>query len=126
MPRILLFVAAGAALLAHGALAAEPAPPLSPEVARAAEEIAAACVARGEPAARCACGVRIAQEELDPRVFVLVPKVEPLIDAPPLVALTGLSEALDGAGLSLKDGVAAYETIRANRARVRRECAAAK
>lgn len=110
--------ALGLALLAPAALAHA-----SGEAGKTAAAIHSACVERGEKPEVCACGVGLAYGKLDPKVFALVPKIDPLLDEPDQGrALMGLAVLLQGSGLTLQDGMAAYETIRANRRTMREIC----
>lgn len=100
-----------------------PAAAQTSDAGRTAAAIQQACVARGEPATVCACGVGLAYAKLDPKVFALVPRIDPLLDEQDQGrALMSLAMLLQGSGLSVQDGMAAYETIRANRRTMREIC----
>jgi hypothetical protein len=103
----------GAALVV---LAGAPAGAVEPEMVGAARAIQSACVAHGQDARVCACGVGLAYAQLDPKVFRLMPKVEPLLDLKDKPAqLMGLLSLATQNGLSVADLQAAADTIRANR-----------
>ncbi len=105
-----------AATAAPSAVRAEDATSAAGKTAAAIHQ---ACVARGEPVAVCACGVGLAYAKLDPKVFALVPQIDPLLDEKDQGrALMSLAMMLQGSGLTVQDGMAAYESIRANRKNV--------
>jgi hypothetical protein len=107
------------ALAAH---AQQPAA-VPPDMVDAAKSIQTGCVKRGEYARVCACGVGLAYAQLDPKVFKLVPKVEPLLDQKDkTAATTGLVTLAASSGLGISDLMGAYDTIRANRQVVRQVC----
>lgn len=94
-----------------------------PDMAAAAKAIQAGCVKRGEDARVCACGVGLSYAKLDPKVFVLIPRVEPLLDEKDKAKATmGLIAAASGSGLAVPDLQRAYDSIRANRTTVREIC----
>jgi hypothetical protein len=91
--------------------------------ADSARAIQAACVRRGEGVAVCACGVGLAYARLDPRVFALIPDVEPLLsERDQFKAIAGLVALADAKGLSVSDLQTAYQTIRDNRREVAVVC----
>lgn len=82
------------------------------------------CVRRREDARVCACGVGVAYAKLEPAVFALIPRLDPLIDEPDRARqLTGLLTVASQSRLTPQQVQAAYDTIRANRATVRAVCA---
>jgi hypothetical protein len=97
--------------------------PVTPEAVATAKAIQTSCIKRGEDSRVCACSVGLAYAQLDPRVFKLVPQVEPLLDEKNQAAAAGqlLSLAMAN-GLGVGDLQAAYTTIRANRETVRQIC----
>jgi hypothetical protein len=112
----------GVSLFAGGALAAGTAAP-DPEMTAAAQKIQKACVARGEDSRVCACGVGLGYAQLEPKTFMLIPEVEPLLDEPDkFKAISGLVAAANKRGLNASDLMSAYETIRANREASRGIC----
>jgi hypothetical protein len=111
---------AGFAVLAGQAPAQEAIPA---EMVNAAKAIQAGCVKRGEDSRVCACSVGIAYSKLEPKVFRMVPQIDPLLDqknqATATLQLLSLASAN---GLGVSDLQTAYNTIRANRAVVRQIC----
>ncbi|MGE3302742.1 MAG: hypothetical protein AB7M12_06480 [Hyphomonadaceae bacterium] len=94
-----------------------------PDMVDAAKAGQASCVKRGEDARVCACGVGLAYAQLDPKVFKLIPQVEPLLDQKSGGAATGqLLMMAAGSGLSASDLISAYDIIKANRATVKQVC----
>lgn len=93
------------------------------DMVNAAKAIQAGCVKRGEDSRVCACSVGIAYSKLEPKVFRMVPQIDPLLDQKNQAAATGqlLSLAMSN-GLGIGDLQSAYDTIRANRAVVRQIC----
>jgi hypothetical protein len=97
--------------------------PVDPEMTAAAKKIQAGCVARGEDARVCACGVGLGYAQLDPKTFKLIPDVEPLLDEKDkFKALSGLAAAAGKRGVSTSELMTAYNTIRANRTASRAVC----
>jgi hypothetical protein len=97
--------------------------PAAPEMVSAAKAIQTACVKRGEDARVCACSVGLAYAKLDPKVFRIVPQVEPLLDQKNQAAATvQLLSLASSSGLGINDLQLAYHTIRDNRATVREIC----
>jgi hypothetical protein len=97
--------------------------PAAPEMVSAAKAIQAGCVKRGEDARVCACSVGLAYAKLDPKVFKIVPQVEPLLDQKNQAAATvQLLSLASNNGLGISDLQTAYQTIRDNRATVREIC----
>lgn len=91
----------------------------SPAPAESARAIQSACVRRGEAVAVCACGVGLAYARLDPRVFALIPDVEPLLaERDQFRAIAGLVALAGAKGLAVSDLQTAYQTIRDNRREV--------
>ena len=89
----------------------------------AAKAIQAGCVKRGEDARVCSCSVGLAYAELDPKVFKLVPQIEPLLEQKnQVMAIGGLVSMASANGLGVADLQTAYDTIRANRDVVRQIC----
>lgn len=123
--RALKTALAAIAVAAFAALAGQaPAQEAVPaEMVNAAKAIQAGCVKRGEDSRVCACSVGIAYSKLDPKVFRMVPQIDPLLDqknqATATLQLLSLASAN---GLGVNDLQAAYNTIRANRAVVRQIC----
>lgn len=123
--RLLIGGAAGlfVAFAGLAALAAPAAGPPDAEMTAAAQKIQKSCVARGEDARVCACGVGLGYAQLDPAAFKLVPEVEPLLDQPDkFAAISGLVAAGNKRGLSVSDLMAAYDTIKANKEASRGIC----
>jgi hypothetical protein len=107
------FVAAFAGL---AALAAPASGPPDAEMTAAAQNIQKSCVARGEDARVCACGIGLGYAQLEPATFKLIPEVEPLLNEPDkFKAISGLVAAGNKRGLSVSDLMTAYDTIKANR-----------
>lgn len=118
--RISPLVFAAALVLAVPA-AAQDAP--APEMVSAAKSIQTACVKRGEDARVCACSVGLAYAKLDPKVFMMVPQIEPLLEQKNQAAATmQLLSLASSNGLGISDLQTAYQTIRDNRATVRQIC----
>lgn len=114
---------AAVALLASAAGAQAPAAPTTAQMAAAATQIQKGCVERGEEATVCACGVGLAYGKLEPGVFLLIPKIEPLLDEKDaLKAISALTKAITEAGLTVDQGQRAYEAIRTNRKTVKDIC----
>jgi hypothetical protein len=111
---------AGAAAVAAPASGQETIPA---DMVNAAKAIQAGCVKRGEDSRICACSVGIAYSKLEPKVFRMVPQIEPLLDQKNQAAATmQLLQLASANGLGVSDLQTAYETIRANRAVVRQIC----
>lgn len=111
---------AGAAAFAGLAPAQEAIPA---DMVSAAKAIQAGCVKRGEDSRVCACSVGIAYSKLEPKVFRMVPQIDPLLDQKNQAGATLQLLSLASAnGLGISDLQAAYDTIRANRAVVRQIC----
>lgn len=111
---------AGFAAIAGQAPAQETIPA---DMVNAAKAIQAGCVKRGEDARVCACSVGIAYSKLEPKVFRMVPQIDPLLDQKNQAGATLQLLSLASAnGLGVSDLQAAYDTIRANRAVVRQIC----
>jgi hypothetical protein len=88
-----------------------------------AQQIHTACVRRGEDPRVCACSVGVAAAKLDPRVFRILPEVEPLADERDKgKQILGLVQLAQRSGLSVQDLQTAHEAIRANRAVVAQVC----
>jgi hypothetical protein len=120
--RLVAIAAALVALAATGAARAQEPPNLG-ELQTAAKAVQAACVRDGENAQVCACGVGIAYARLDPRVFVVVPALEPLLkEKDPLRVIAGVAQVATSRNLSIADAQKAYETVRANRQEVKNIC----
>jgi hypothetical protein len=121
-----MFVPALFAALVAGLAIAAPAPAqdqASPEMATAAKAIQGSCVKRGEDSRVCACSVGLAYAKLDPKVFKIMPEVEPLLDNKNQAAATlQLLSLASSNGIGVSDLQAAYQTIRDNRATVRQIC----
>jgi hypothetical protein len=67
--------------------------------------------------------VGLAYARLDPRVFALIPDVEPLLsERDQFKAIAGLVALADAKGLSVSDLQTAYQTIRDNRREVAVVC----
>lgn len=120
-----LAVIAAAALAAL--FAAAPAPSAQAQTGddpgQIARQIQDGCVRRREDPRVCACGVGIAYSKLEPGVFALLPKLDPLVDEPDRTRqINGLLGVASSSHLSPQQVQAAYETIRANRATVRVIC----
>ena len=97
--------------------------PIDPEMTAAAKKIQAGCVARGEDARVCACGVGLGYAQLEPKTFKLIPDVEPLLDEKDkFKALSGLAAAAGARGISTGELMTAYNTIRANRTASKAVC----
>jgi hypothetical protein len=108
---------AGVAWAGGQALAVEPA------MIDAARGIQSACLARGEDSRVCSCGVGLAYAQLDPKVFMLMPKIEPLLaQKDQTAALIGLISIASKSGVGVADLQTAYQTIRANRDTVNAVC----
>ena len=121
----LAIIATAAALAAL--VAVSPAPSAQAQTAadpgQVARQIQDGCMRRGEDARVCACGVGVAYSKLEPAVFSLIPKLDPLVDEPNRTKqITGLLSVASSSQLSPQQVQAAYETIRANRATVRLVC----
>jgi hypothetical protein len=109
-----------AAFTASSALAQAP---IGADMVDAAKAIQSGCVKRGEDARVCSCSVGLAYAQLEPKVFKLVPQVEPLLEQKnQLVAVGSLMSLASANGLGVADLQSAYDTIRANRAVVRQIC----
>lgn len=94
-----------------------------PGMVSAAKSIQASCVKRGEDARVCACSVGVAYTKLDPKVFKMVPQIEPLLEQKNQAAATmQLLSLASSNGLAISDLQTAYQTIRDNRATVRQIC----
>jgi hypothetical protein len=93
------------------------------DMVTAAKAIQAGCVKRGQDSRVCACSVGIAYSKLEPKVFRMVPQIDPLLDQKNQAAATGqlLTLAMSN-GLGIGDLQSAYDAIRANRAVVRQIC----
>ena len=97
--------------------------PIDPEMTAAAKKIQAGCVARGEDARVCACGVGLGYAQLEPKTFKLIPDVEPLLDEKDTFkAISGLASAAGKRGISTSELMTAYNTIRANRTASKAVC----
>jgi hypothetical protein len=97
--------------------------PADPEMTAAAKKIQAGCVARGEDARVCACGVGLGYAQLEPKTFKLIPDVDHLLDEKDTFkALSGLAAAAGKRGISTSELMTAYNTIRANRTASRAVC----
>jgi hypothetical protein len=93
------------------------------DMIEAAKAIQAGCVKRGEDARVCSCSVGIAYSKLDPKVFKLVPQIEPLLDQKnQVMAIGGLVSMASANGLGVADLQNAYDAIRTNRDVVRQIC----
>jgi hypothetical protein len=104
-------------------LASAPALAVEPAMVEAAKEIQSACVTKGEDSRVCSCGVGLAYAQLDPKVFKLIPKVEPLLDLKDKSAqILGLISLASQNGLSVTEVQSAADTIRANHATVNAIC----
>jgi hypothetical protein len=105
------------------AQAQAPAATIPADMVNAAKAIQAGCVKRGEDSRVCACSVGIAYSKLEPKVFRMVPQIDPLLDQKNQAAATGqLLQLAMTNGLGIGDLQTAYDTIRANRAVVRQIC----
>lgn len=97
--------------------------PVDPEMTAAAKKIQSGCVARGEDARVCACGVGLGYAQLEPKTFKLIPDVEPLLDEPDkFKAISGLVSAANKRGVNASELMSAYDTIKANRTASRAVC----
>jgi hypothetical protein len=97
--------------------------PIGADMIDAAKAIQASCVKRGEDSRVCSCSVGLAYAQLDPKVFKLVPQIDPLLEQKnQLVAITGLVSMASKNGVSVSELQGSYDTIRANRAVVRQIC----
>lgn len=120
--RLLFIVAACASALA-AALPMAIAQPAGEDPGVTARAIQDGCVRRREDARVCACGVGVAYAKLEPAVFALIPKLDPLIEEPDRTKqITGLLTVASQSRLNPQQVQSAYETIRANRATVRAVC----
>jgi hypothetical protein len=89
----------------------------------AAKAIQTGCVKRGEDSRVCSCSVGIAYAELQPKVFKLVPQIDPLLEQKnQFVALTSLVSLASANGVGVSELQTAYDTIKANRSVVRQIC----
>ena len=96
---------------------------VEPAMVDAAKSIDQACLARGEDSRVCSCGVGLAYGQLDPKVFKLMPKIEPLLaQKDQSAALMGLIAVASQSGIGIADLQTAYQTIRANRDTVNAVC----
>jgi hypothetical protein len=127
--RALHGIVAGAALAAAVIFAPAPAPaestpaPIGADMIDAAKAIQAGCIKRGEDSRVCACSVGLAYAELQPKVFKLVPQIEPLLaQKNQLIAVGSLISMASANGVGVSELQAAYDTIRANRAVVKQIC----
>lgn len=118
------FVIGGIALFAASAVwAASAGTAPDPEMTGAAQKIQKSCVERGEDARVCACGVGLGYAQLEPATFKLIPEVEPLLDEPDkFKAISGLVAAANKRGVKPNELMAAYDTIKKNRAASRAIC----
>jgi hypothetical protein len=97
--------------------------PIGADMVDAAKAIQAGCVKRGEDSRVCSCSVGLAYAELDPKVFKLVPQIDPLLEQKnQFVAITSLVSMASSAGVGVSELQSAYDTIRANRSVVRQIC----
>lgn len=124
---LIVAAAACAALMASAMIQSSSAQSTGPAAAVdpgvTARQIQDGCVRRHEDARVCACGVGVAYAKLDPAVFALIPRIDPLIDEPDRTRqITGLLSVASQSRLSPAQVQSAYETIRANRATVRQVC----
>jgi hypothetical protein len=119
----LIGAALAAALTAFSSAGAAPEGAIGADMVDAAKSIQAGCVKRGEDARVCSCSVGLAYAELQPKVFKLVPQIDPLLEQKnQFVALTSLVSLASANGVSVSELQGAYDTIRANRSVVRQIC----
>jgi hypothetical protein len=111
------------ALMAGGSAGAAPETAIGVDMVDAAKSIQAGCVKRGEDSRVCSCSVGLAYAELDPKVFKLVPQIDPLLEQKnQLIAVTSLVSLASKNGVGVSELQTAYDTIRANRSVVRQIC----
>jgi hypothetical protein len=109
--------------MAGGSAGAAPETAIGVDMVDAAKSIQAGCVKRGEDSRVCSCSVGLAYAELDPKVFKLVPQIDPLLEQKnQLIAVTSLVSLASKNGVGVSELQTAYDTIRANRSVVRQIC----
>lgn len=122
-PALIVTAVACAALMASAIVQSSSAQAVPADPGATARQIQDGCVRRHEDARVCACGVGVAYAKLEPAVFALIPRIDPLIDEPDRTRqITGLLTVASQSRLSPAQVQSAYETIRANRATVRQVC----
>jgi hypothetical protein len=123
MMRVKAAAAIGAFLLAGTLAPAAPAP-LTP--AQVDQKILAACADKGGKPAECACGLKIAHEEMTPRQLALVPVLLPIVkgkgDTMTKVS-AGLAAAQD-AGYTQQEALALVFAVQNQASRTEHECKA--
>jgi hypothetical protein len=96
---------------------------VEPEMVEAAKTVQAACMKGGEDSRVCSCGVGISYSKLDPKVFKLMPKLQPLMAQQDQgAALMGLLQVAQQSGVSVNELQTAYNTIKANKETVNAIC----
>jgi hypothetical protein len=116
-------IAAMVTCLGGQAMAGDHPPPVEPAMVDAARDIQSACLSRGEDSRVCSCGVGLAYAQLEPKVFKLMPKIDPLLgQKDQTAALMGLISIASQSGIGISDLQSAYQTIRANRGTMNAIC----